>query len=143
MPPDAETFHGLAALGAKLVALHLLEAPELVQHGVSFPISGDHVVKKMRVADRYVPPGADGKPGRVRLNDAEYFDNVPPEAWNFRVGGYQPAHKWLDDRAGRALTQDNITHYRRTIAAMRETAALLPAVDVAFHALLGSALTSA
>ena len=72
----------------------------------------------------------------MRLNETEFFDNVPPEAWEFRVGGYQPAFKWLDDRVDRALTQSDITHYRRMIAAMRETVALLPAVDAAFHALL-------
>jgi len=74
--------------------------------------------------------------GRIRLNDEEYFDNVPPEAWAFRVGGYQPAARWLDDRAGRTLTADDIMHYRRMIAAMRETVALLPQVDAAFLRLL-------
>lgn len=136
LPPDAETFHALAALGAKLTALHLLEAPELNAHGIGFPEPGSHMVKKMKTAARYVPPAPDGAPGRVKLNDAEYFENVPPEAWEFRVGGYQPAAKWLEDRAERALTEDDITHYRRMIAAMRETAALLPEVDAAFSVLL-------
>ena len=149
LPPDAETFRALAALGAKLTALHLLEDPTLQQHGIGFPVPGSHTVKKMRTAERYVPAptpppgavapelGAGGRSsGRVKLNDDEYFDNVPPEAWEFRVGGYQPAAKWLEDRAGRALTSDDITHYRRMIAAMRDTAALLPQVDAAFLALL-------
>ncbi len=140
LPPDADTFQALAALGAKLAALHLLEDPGLQQHGIAFPVGGSHEVKKMRVADRYNPPapnnGGAGSVGRVRLNDDEYFDNVPPEAWEFRVGGYQPAFKWLDDRAGRALTAEDITHYRRMMAALRETAALLPLVDVAFGRIL-------
>jgi predicted helicase len=137
LPPNSETFHSLAALGAKLTALHLLEDPGLEPSGIAFPVAGDHTVKKMKTAMRYIPPTADGgKPGRVRLNDMEYFDNVPPEAWEFRVGGYQPAAKWLEDRAGRTLTADDIAHYRRMIAAMRETAALLPVVDAAFADLL-------
>jgi len=135
LPPDGETFHALAELGAKLTALHLLEDPALQQHGIGFPVPGSHTVKKMRTAERYIPP-VDGKPGHVKLNDEEYFDNVPPEAWEFRVGGYQPAAKWLEDRAGRALTSDDIAHYRRMIAAMRETAARLPQVDAAFLTLL-------
>ncbi len=136
LPPDAQTFHALATLGAKLTALHLLEDPTLQQHGIGFPVPGSHTVKKMRTVERYIPPTPGGKPGRVKLNDDEYFDNVPPEAWEFRVGGYQPAAKWLEDRAGRVLTSDDITHYRRMIAAMRETAALLPQVDAAFLTLL-------
>ncbi len=146
LPPDAETFYALAALGTKLTALHLLEDPALNTHGIGFPVAGDHTVKKMKTTARYVPAfsaptppelGAGGpSAGRVKLNDTEYFDNVPPEAWEFRVGGYQPAAKWLEDRAGRTLTAEDITHYRRMIAAMRETAALLPQVDMAFGELL-------
>ena len=59
-----------------------------------------------------------------------------PAAWEFRVGGYQPAYKWLDDRAGRTVTEEEIRHYRRMLAAMRDTAALLPDVDKAFQRLL-------
>jgi predicted helicase len=132
LPPDADAFHALAALGAKLTALHLLEAPELKQHGIGFPVSGDHTVKKMRPADRYVPPTPGGQSGRVKLNDTEYFEGVSAEAWEFQVGGYRPAAKWLDDRQGRLLSADDITHYRHMIAAMRATAALLPQVDAAF-----------
>ncbi len=136
LPPDADTFHELATLGAKLVALHLLELPALTPTGIAYPVGGDHVVEKRNVAKRYVPPTPDGKPGRVWLNAVEYFDNVPPEAWEFRVGGYQPAFKWLDDRAGRVLTEAEITHYRKMLAALRETAALLPSVDAVFARML-------
>lgn len=136
LPPDADAFRACAHVGAPLVALHLLEDPALDNHGIGYPVGGSHHVEKMRPDARYLPPPADGgKPGRVRLNDTEYFENVPPEAWNFRVGGYLPAQKWLDDRAGRNLTEDDITHYRRVIAALRETAALLPAADAAFAAI--------
>ena len=147
LPPDADTFHALAALGEQLVALHLLEAPALQKTGIAYPVSGDHVVEKRNAAKRYLPPASPrpspegegdvgAQPGRVYLNATEYFDNVPPEAWEFRVGGYQPAFKWLDDRAGRALTEADITHYRKMLAALRETAALLPAVDAAFARIL-------
>ncbi len=136
LPHDYNSFQALAKSGEKLVALHLLEAPELEGNSIGFPVHGDHLVKKMRVADRFLPPSLDEQNGRVRLNDREYFDNVPKEAWEFRVGGYQPAFKWLDDRAGRTLATDEITHYACMIAAMRETVALLPEVDRAFQNML-------
>ncbi|MCX6381895.1 MAG: DNA methyltransferase, partial [Armatimonadetes bacterium] len=132
LPSDADTFRELAVLGQKLVALHLLETPELRRHGIAYPIGGDHLVKKMRLAQRYLPPTPNVHAGRVLLNDNEYFDNVPLAAWEFGVSGYQPAFKWLDDRVGRSLTEEDINHYRMMIASMRETAALLPSVDEAF-----------
>ena len=38
--------------------------------------------------------------GKVFINDTQYFDNVPKIAWDFFIGGYQPAQKWLKDRKG-------------------------------------------
>lgn len=132
LPPDTDTFQTLAALGSKLVALHLLEDPALAKHGIGFPVAGDHTVQKMKDAARYTPPAQGGTKGRVKLNATEYFDNVPLASWDFQVGGYRPASKWLADREGRCLTAQDIDHYRRTLAALRETAALLPQVDAAF-----------
>jgi hypothetical protein len=63
---------------------------------------------------------------------------VPQVAWDFHVGGYQPAQKWLKDRAakggkkasdGRVLTEDDILHYRRMIIALTRTAELMPQID--------------
>ena len=41
-----------------------------------------------------------GKPGYVYINKTQYFEAVPAEVWEFRVGGYQVCEKWLKDRRG-------------------------------------------
>ena len=48
---------------------------------------------------------------KVYINDTQYFDNVPLVSWNFYIGGYQPAQKWLKDRKGRTLNYEDIRHY--------------------------------
>jgi len=53
------------------------------------------------------------KLGRVYINDTQYFGNVPELVWDFYIGGYQPAQKWLKDRKGRVLTHEDITHYQQ------------------------------
>ena len=50
-------------------------------------------------------------------------------AWNFYIGGYQPAQKWLKDRKGRTLSYDDITHYRRIISILLETDRLMKKID--------------
>ncbi len=137
LPHDAASFQAAAAVGARLVALHLLEDPALSRHGIRFPVAGDHRVKQMKPAQRYQPPTPADAPGRVWLNEREYFDNVSPDAWAFRVGGYQPAAKWLEDRVDSCLTEDDITYYRKMLAALRETVALFPAADAAFARIIG------
>ena len=59
------------------------------------------------------------------LNATQYFGNVPDIAWNFYIGGYQPAQKWLKDRKGRTLTSDDLDHYQRIIRILLETDRLM------------------
>ena len=78
---------------------------------------------------RYTEPGADGAPGRVWINSAQYFEGVPPEVLHFHVGGYQVCHKWLKDRKGRQLSYDDLTHYQRIVAALAETLRIQSEID--------------
>jgi predicted helicase len=132
LPPNQQTFDSLSTLGAKLVSLHLLEDTTLKQHGISYPIGGDNIVTKVK--NRY---DANLSGGRVYFNDTQYCENIPPHAYEMRIGGYQPAQKWIDDRVGRTLTSEDINHYRRFVAALRETHALLPQVDKLFVDMVG------
>lgn len=106
-PTNAEQFEKLAELGARLRRLHLLEHPDCDAGTIGYPIDGTHEVDK---------PAYDEAEQRVYINPTQYFSNVPPVAWTFPIGGYQPAQKWLKDRKGRELTLDDITHYQPSSA---------------------------
>ena len=45
----------------------------------------------------------------------------PLIAWEFHIGGYQPAQKWLKDRKGRALSFEDVMHYQKIIKILCET----------------------
>lgn len=64
---------------------------------------------------------ADYKEGKIFINKEQYFGNVPESAWNFYIGGYQPAQKWLKDRKGRTLTNADSEHYQKIIVALSKT----------------------
>ncbi len=61
------------------------------------------------------PARGEGVIGKVYINPDQYFENVPQIAWEFHIGGYQPAQKWLKDRKGRALSFDDVMHYQKII----------------------------
>jgi len=63
------------------------------------------------------------------MTTAQYNDNVPEVAWNFFIGGYQPAQKWLKDRKGRTLNFEDIVHYKKIILALSETDRLMKEID--------------
>ena len=70
-----------------------------------------------------------GNVGSVYINETQHFANVPEVAWNFYIGGYQPAQKWLKDRKGRKLEFDDIAHYQKIIVALTETDRLMRQID--------------
>ena len=78
------TFQKLTNLGSQIREIHLLESSKVEDYITEFNIDGDCVVEKPIF-----------KNGKVFINETQYFENVPEVAWNFYIGGYQPAQKWL------------------------------------------------
>jgi len=119
-PKDKKTFWKLVKLGSELRGLHLLESPKVNNFITTFPESGSNTVEQKF-------PKYEGK--KVYINDSQYFGNVPEVAWNFYIGGYQPAQKWLKDRRGRELAVEDIEHYQMIIVALNETAQIMKNID--------------
>jgi len=59
------------------------------------------------------------------------FKGVPPQVWEFQVGGRQVCDKWLKDRRGRQLSYEDLTVYQKMIVALKETIRLMEEVDSA------------
>jgi len=66
----------------------------------------------------------------VYINEKQYFKDVPTSVWEFYIGGYQPAQKWLKDRKGRTLGFEDILHYQKIIVALTETDRLMKEIDL-------------
>ena len=119
-PKDAATFWQLVKLGGELRQIHLLESPIVEKYITQYPIDGTNTVTKPHYQE-----------GKVYINDSQYFDNVPEIAWNFYIGGYQPAQKWLKDRRERTLEFEDILHYQKIIVALFETDRIMKALPTA------------
>jgi very-short-patch-repair endonuclease len=119
-------FRALGGLGQQLVGLHLLESPAVNQFITGYPVAGDNLVEKSY--PQYTPPAAQ-QPGRVYINKTQYFEGMPPDVWNFAIGGYQVCDKWLKDRRGRQLSYAELTHYQQVVVALQETIRLMQGID--------------
>ncbi len=122
-PENKAEFERIVSMGNKLRKLHLME--EIPPQATSFDIEGDNVVSDIRFEKEIPDQARNDNYGRVYINKTQYFANVPELAWNFYIGGYQPAQKWLKDRKNRTLTYDDISHYRKIIAILIETHKLM------------------
>ncbi|WP_223212327.1 type ISP restriction/modification enzyme [Microcystis aeruginosa] len=47
------------------------------------------------------------------------------------MGGYQVCQKWLKDRKGRTLSDEDILHYHKIVVALAETIKLMQLIDAA------------
>lgn len=117
-PKDKSTFWLLVKLGREIRQIHLLESPVVKNFITQYSIDGDNIVGKIKYQD-----------GKVYINESQYFANVPEVSWNFYIGGYQPAQKWLKDRKGRTLSFEDIMHYQKIIVALSETDRIMREID--------------
>lgn len=117
-PKDKVIFWQLVKLGGEIRQIHLLENPTVEKYITQYPEDGNNIVVKPKYQD-----------GKVYINDTQYFDNVPQIAWDFYIGGYQPAQKWLKDRKERTLEFDDILHYQKIIVALTETDRLMNEIN--------------
>ena len=139
---DADVYRVLVRLGEQLTNTHLLRS--LPSSTISFPIPSESGNIVENAHPRYYAPGATPdeettpvQRGRVYISKSnrrsgkqgQYFDGVSPEVWESRIGGYKPMEKWLKDRKGRALSFDDINHYRNIDFALHETIRLTAAID--------------
>lgn len=118
-PASPETFNELSSIGERLRRLHLMEDGSIGETPYPFIGDGDSKVAKTRFEGR-----------RIWINADQYFDAVPSTVWDFRIGGYHPAQKWLKDRRGSVLTWDEVRHYQKIIKVLAETHRIMHEIEL-------------
>lgn len=131
-PPSPEVFRTISEQGEALRRLHLMEDAAIGK--APYPFDGEAPEGQGSVVDKpRFEPQPDGT-GRIYINgkgdEGQYFGGVPPISWDFPIGGYQPAQKWLKDRKGRALTYDDIRHYQKIIKILAETDRIMRGIEM-------------
>ncbi|MDN3644846.1 N-6 DNA methylase [Pontixanthobacter aestiaquae] len=159
-PANAEVFKHVSEKGEALRRLHLMEPaaigealypfmgdveeseddsvvapgyPKFEAHTKSVraePVEAPSLTSSAAQQEKNSPSTGSGRTGRVLINKHQYFSDVPEAAWNFYIGGYQPAQKWLKDRKGRALSWDDITHYQNIVKILLETGRIMGEIEL-------------
>lgn len=124
---DARLFCDLCILGKRLVELHLME--KFGKISTRYPEKGTNLIEKVD----HIFLAHEPEKSRVWINKTQYFEGIPPDAWDFQIGGYQVCSRWLKDRKGRCLDFNDIQHYQRIVAALTETTTLMNQIDKAIE----------
>lgn len=123
---DLELFREICKIGSNLVSIQLFESTMLIDTTITKVVGTVSVeVEKISYSDKTVWLDKKQKNG---------FQGVTDQVWNFHIGGYQVCHKWLKDRKGRLLSDDDIDHYQKIIVAISETIRLMTEIDTVIDA---------
>lgn len=127
-PQDESVLREMAALGERLVKLHLLDASELDPPMARFEGQGDNRIGRGKRGVRYDPDAQ-----RVYINDVQHFAPVPQHVWEYHIGAYQVCEKWLKDRQERTLSLDEIQTYQRILTALDRTVEVQRRLDQVYE----------
>jgi hypothetical protein len=118
---DSQLFRKLAMYGERLIKLHLLKFDK-------------HIDSQMKYLGN-IPTGEIEKityeknTAWIDKAKTQGFQGVQENVWNFHIGGYQVCEKWLKDRKGRTLSDEDINHYQRIVVALNETIRIMAEID--------------
>ncbi|MFA6017550.1 MAG: type ISP restriction/modification enzyme [Patescibacteria group bacterium] len=115
---NKESFWELVKLGEKLRNLHLLEDTEISKFSTKYSISGNNEIENIRFEN-----------DKVWINNTQYFEGISKAVWDFYIGGYQPAQKWLKDRKDKELNFEDLTHYQKIIESLERTIEVMNKID--------------
>lgn len=118
-PDSPEVFWDVCNKGGELRRLHLMESAAIGPALFPFTGDGDNRVEKVEF-----------RSDAVWINETQRFENAPEISWNFYIGGYQPAQKWLKDRKGRALDFEDVQHYQRILKILAETDRIMKTIEM-------------
>jgi hypothetical protein len=90
----------------------MLRHPYLSETEIGFPMSGSNTVERVKY---------DEENRRVYFNKGQYFEGVSKAVWEYRIGAYRVAEKYLKDRKKRELSLEEIEHYMRVAKVIERT----------------------
>ncbi len=124
--PDSKTFWQLVKFGGRLRALHLLEDDSLNDRIIDIQGEGElKITNKLAKKDTVI----ENDLVTLKLNSEISIINIPLIAWEFYIGGYQPAQKWLKDRCERTLSRSDLKHYNKIINALMKTDGIMKEIN--------------
>jgi predicted helicase len=115
---DYKLFKKIGDYGERLVELHLLKSSEVDTPVVKFQGEGNDKVEKLKY-----------EKGKLYINNDQYFEGIPPDVWEYQIGGYQVCDKWLKDRKGKSLSAENVKLYCKIVTALKKTIDIQATID--------------
>ncbi len=117
---DYDLFSKISKKGRVLATTQLMKNTEPLSQ-VTLKGEGNNVVGVMSEKSH--------KGNRLYINETQYFDGVGKNLYNYHIGSYRICHKWLKDRKGQKLSNQDVLHYRKMMSVIEQTTKLSDELD--------------
>ena len=138
LPGGTNLFRRLTSAGHRLLSFHLFESPALDDTITDYAGPKNPAVGRVGWSDGTVWLDAartNARQGYRATKPGQFgFHGVPEEVWDFHIGGYQVCYKWLKDRKGRRLSDEDVAHYQRIVVALNETVRVMAEIEEVIEA---------
>jgi hypothetical protein len=114
-----DLFLKMAALGERLIDLHLLKSDTLINPVVKYQGQGN--------SNRIERPHYLPKENHIYINSENYFEGITPEMWDYQIGGYKVLQKYLKDRKDRMMNDPR--QYIHIATAIQKTIEIQDEID--------------
>lgn len=136
-PKNKEIFEALAEKGETLQDIHLLRGDIFAEVESNLRDRGGRTLSESLSVTQARPKAGTLKEAnklpdwnkQIWINNSQYFDDISEDIWNFYIGGYQPARKWIEARKGISLRREDLSHYAKIIRALAETGRIMREID--------------
>jgi hypothetical protein len=128
LPKAPELFAELCRWGKRLVDAHLLRSVEWPP-GIANSERTWAVARSPVLEQGYPKYSKD----RISVNRGVWLEGVLPDVWQYHVGGHQVCRKWLNDRRGRLLCNEEMATYLQIVSAIEETLLCARTIDAAIE----------
>jgi predicted helicase len=114
-------FESLSKLGCELVLLHTMESPKQQNTVICLKGEGNNVVGTIRKTSF--------KDDRLKINKNQFFEKINEKVYNYYTGGYQLIKKWLKDRKGNELTEQEVINFNKIIISISRSLEIMDEID--------------
>jgi len=121
-----DLFIQMVKLGKELADLHLLNT-ESLSITTEYPISGSNTVEKISY---------DEKQNRLYINEEQYFTNISPDIWQFKIGVYKVLDKWLNEKKNKTLLPSDIDIFQKIVNSAYDSNIFQKKIDELFSSIV-------
>ena len=121
-PASEPLYEQLSRIGERLIEVHKLRLMPQTVTTKWINLRNDSIISGVKWSDETIWIDSSGTIG---------LQGVPKDVWEYCIGGYQVCEKWMKNRKGRPLTQEDLVYYQNVVAAIAETLRLAGDVEEA------------